>query len=511
MTAQLARDPRRWWGLIALALSALVIGFDTTILNIALPTLAKDLGADTSQQQWIIDAFMVSFAAFMLPAGLLGDRFGRRALLMAGLALFLAGALVGMESGSPGPVIGARVLMGLGAALIMPLAMAMLPVMFSDNERSKAVGLLGTAMALGVPLGPMVGGWLLDHFWWGSVFLINVPLVGAGLVACLLLLPESSDPATPRVDPVSTALSAGGLVALVYAIIEAPRDGWSDPLVVGLLAASVVLIAGLTLRSRQLDRPMLDLALLRQRAFLWNTIALTLGSLVFMGLLFVLPQYLQSVLGNDSFGTGLRLTPMMVGLLFAGGLSHRIVPRFGARPVITAGMLVLAAAAVLGSRTSPEDGYGATVLWLTIAGFGFGFAMLPAMDAAIATLPEGRSGTGSGLIQTLRQVGGALGVALLGSMLSSTYTHDLDTRALPEAAAGVARESVVAAHLVAGEIGDPGLAAAANSAYISGMNVVLVVCGVGAMVAAALTATLLPSHRGGTVATGLTHERKSAV
>ncbi|MEU9151013.1 MFS transporter [Streptomyces sp. NPDC048417] len=486
------QNPRRWWALGALVASMLVLGFDTTILNVALPTMAGELGATTSQQQWMADAYVVVFASLMLPAGLLGDRFGRRRMLVTGLVIFLAGSLVGSLADDVNWVIAARTVMGVGAALVMPLAMSVLPSLFGPKERTRAVGIVSAASALGLPLGPIIGGFLLNHFWWGSVFLINVPMAAIGIAACVFLLPETSDPASPRVDVRSTALTVTGLGALIYAIIEAPDRGWGDPLVVALLAASVVLITGLVLRERRVERPMLDMTLLAHRGFLLNTLAATLVMFVLSGLLFVLPPYLQAVLGNDAFGTGLRLLPMMGGLLVAARGAEAMVTRFGSRAVIATGLVVLAFAAILGSRTSVDSGYGYTALWLSIAGLGFGFSVVPSMDGALAALPTDRAGSGSGLLMTTRQVGGAIGIALLGSLLASTFRDRLDVTGLPAPLGHTAGESVVAAHLVAQKAGSAPLAASANAAYVHGMGLVLLVCGVAALVTALLAAAFLP-------------------
>ncbi|MFJ9855358.1 MFS transporter [Streptomyces sp. NPDC101150] len=490
-------DPRRWWALGALVAAMLVLGFDSTILNVALPTMAAQLDAGTGLQQWIADAYTVVFAALMLPAGLLGDRFGRRRMLICGLGIFLAGSLLGTLVDSVQLVIAARAVMGIGAALIMPLAMSVLPSLFGPDERSTAVGAISAASALGLPLGPLVGGWLLDHFWWGSVFFVNVPLALIGVAACVFLLPETSDPSSPKVDALSVGLTGTGLGALVFGIIEGPARGWSDPLVMTALAASAALITGLVLRGRGWARPMLDLGLLRHRGFLWNTVAAALGTLVLSGLMFILPPYLQAVLGHDAFGTGLRMLPMMAGLMIAAKGSGALATRIGPRPVVTGGLIVLACAAFLGSTTDVHDGYGATALWLSIAGVGFGFAMVPAMDAALGALPRDRAGSGSGLLMTVRQFGGALGVALLGSLLAGAYGDRIDTGGLPARAADAAGDSVVAAHLVADRIGAPQLAALADRAYLHGMGLVLLVCGIAALVAAMLTATFLPNPRAG--------------
>ncbi|MFE1292096.1 DHA2 family efflux MFS transporter permease subunit [Streptomyces sp. NPDC058751] len=486
------RDPRRWWALGALVASMLVLGFDMTILNVALPTMARDLGATTGEQQWMADAYVVVFAALMLPAGLLGDRFGRRRMLIAGLGVFFAGSLAGSLTDDVTWVIAARALMGVGGALVTPLALSVLPSLFAPDERTKAVGIVSAGSTLGLPLGPIVGGWLLDHFWWGSVFLINLPMAALGILACVLLLPETRDPASPRVDALSTALTASGLGLLIYAIIEAPTRGWGDPLVLATAAASVVLIAGLVLRERRMTRPMLDMGLLAHRGFLFNTLAATLVMFVLSGLMFVLPPYLQAVLGNDALGTGVRLLPLMGGLMVAARAAQPVVDRFGARAVVSTGLVVLAFAAFLGSRTTADSGYGFTALWLSVAGAGFGLAVVPAMSGALATLPSDRAGSGSGLLMTLRQVGGAIGIALLGSLLAGAFRDRLDVTGLPAAAADTAGDSVVAAHLIAEQAGSAHLAASANGAYVHGMTLALLVCGIAALVSALLAAVLLP-------------------
>ncbi|WP_405507250.1 DHA2 family efflux MFS transporter permease subunit [Streptomyces purpurascens] len=495
VTNGVRQDPRRWWALGALVASMLTLGFDMTILNVALPTMAADLGATTGEQQWMADAYVVVFAALMLPAGLLGDRFGRRLMLVTGLGIFLAGSVAGTLAGDVTWVVAARAVMGVGGALVMPLALSVLPSLFGPDERGKAIGVMSAASALGMPLGPILGGWLLDHFWWGSVFLVNVPMVGIGITACLFLLPETSDPASPKVDTISKALTAAGLGALVYAIIEAPTRGWGDPLVAGFLTGSAVLLTALVLRERRAARPMLDMELLGHRGFLVNTLTATLVTFVLAGLLFLLPPYLQAVLGHDALGTGLRLLPMMGGLVVAARAAQPVAARLGPPAVVSGGLVVLAFAAFLGSRTAADSGYGFTALWLTITGIGFGFAVVPAMDGAMAALPADRAGSGSGLLMTLRQVGSAIGIALLGSLLAGVYRDRLDVTGLPARAADTAGESVVAAHLVAERTSTPGLAASADSAYVHGMGVVLLVCGVASLVAALFAGAFLPGAR----------------
>ncbi|MFC4499859.1 MULTISPECIES: MFS transporter [Streptomyces] len=491
-TVTVTPNPRRWWALGALVASMLTLGFDMTILNVALPTMAAELGATTGQQQWMADAYVVVFAALMLPAGLLGDRFGRRRILIVGLGIFLVGSLAGALAGNVEWVVAARAFMGVGGALVTPLALSVLPSLFGSEERTKAVGVISAASALGLPLGPIIGGWLLDHFWWGSVFLVNVPMAAIGIAACVFLLPETSDPASPKVDALSTALTATGLGALIYAIIEAPGRGWGDPLVLAMSGAAAVLITGLVLRERRVARPMLDMELLSHRGFLFSTLAATLVMFVLSGLMFVLPPYLQAVLGHDALGTGLRLLPMMGGLMVSARAAQPVVARFGPRAVVSAGLVVLAFSALLGSRTTVDSGYGFTALWLCVTGLGFGLAVVPAMDGALAALPRDRAGSGSGLLMTMRQVGAAIGIALLGSLLAGVFRDRLDVTGLPAPAADTAGDSVVAAHLIAERTGSAHLAASADSAYVHGMGVILLVCGVAALVTALLAAAFLP-------------------
>jgi EmrB/QacA subfamily drug resistance transporter len=486
---------RRWLALVALGISVLVLGFDLTILNVALPTMAADIGATTGDLQWIVDSYIVVFAAGMLPAGLIGDRFGRRRMLVAGLVIFLAGSVVGALASTPGPVIAARTIMGFGAALIMPLALAVLPSLFKGEERTKAVGGLTAAMAVGMPFGPLLGGWLLDNFWWGSIFVLNIPLVAVGIVACLLLIPETRDPSAPFVSPLSVVLSVVGLGALVYGVIEAPSEGWTDPVIVAAMVGGALMLVALVMRERRAARPVLDLELLANPVFRWNTAVAVLASFVMLGLIFVLPQYLQSVQGNDAFGTGLRMMPLMVGMLFVARAAPLLIARFGSRPVVVAGLVIFAFALLLGSRAEADSGYGYTALWVTITGFGLGFAFVPTMDAALGALPENREGSGTGLLTTLRQVGAAIGVALLGSLLNWAFTDRLDTDGLPESAAAAARESVVAAHAVAARLDLPQLAASADAAFVHGMGLVLLICSIASLATAVLSAIVLPNER----------------
>ncbi|WP_262401924.1 MFS transporter [Actinomadura sp. CNU-125] len=440
------------------------------------------------------------FAALLLPAGLLGDRFGRKWLLVAGLAIFGLASLAGAFADGTGGVIAARAFMGLGAAIAMPLSMSMIPAIFPPEERTRAVAIWSASTALGLPLGPLLGGWLLENFWWGSIFLINVPVVVVGGLAIALLLPETRDPAAPRVDGVGALLSMGGLVALVFGVIEAPVHGWGAPPVVGAFVLAAVLITGFAYWEGRVRDPMIDLRLLRDARFGWALVAAVAANVVMGGALFVLPQFLEAVQGNDAFGTGLRLVPLLLGLMAGGLATDRVAPRTGHKPLIVAGLGVLAAGLGWGALTGAGTGYAAVWPWLTVTGLGLGLALIPAMDALLSALPPDQAGRGSGLVQTLRQTGATLGVAGLGSLLSAVYRDEVRADGLPPEAADAARDSVGGGAVAAADrLGDPALLASARDAYASGMDVVLLACAAGALGTAVLLWRFLP---GGTAAPG---------
>ncbi len=490
-------NSRRWWALAALAICLLTLGLDGTILNVALPTLATEIGASTSALQWIVDAYILVFAGLLLPFGAIGDRLGRRRVLLVGLAVFGISSSVAAWTTGTGGLIGARALMGVGSAIMTPMAMAILPVIFPPAERGRAISMMAAAMGVGVPLGPIVGGWLLDHFWWGSVFLVNVPVAVLGMVAALAFIPESRNAHAKPADLVGGALSTIGLVALVYGVIEVPRRGWGATEVATAISAGVLLLVAFVIWEQRCAYPMIDLGLFRQPRFLWGTVAATIGTFALFGLLFTLPQYLQSVQGHDAFGTGLRLLPLMGGLILGAGGADRIVARIGTKIPVSAGLAVIAAGLVLGATAKPDNGYGITAAWLAIVGAGVGLALAPSMEAVLGELPTDESGAGTALTMTLRQVGGALGIALLGSVLADAYTQRLDVDGLPGPLAQAAQDSVGGAMALAARLHTPGLAANAADAYRHGMSLVLLVCASIAVIGAVLVAVALParSHR----------------
>ncbi|GGD10513.1 DHA2 family efflux MFS transporter permease subunit [Nocardioides daphniae] len=487
-------DPRRWWALAALGLAVLTLGFDITIMNVALPTIATELEVGTDGLQWMVNAYVLVIAGLMLTCGALGDRYGRRRLLLIGLGLFGISSAIAAWADSAALVIAARGVMGVDAAILMPVAFAVLAALFGPSERGKAVSVLVMGLGVGIPLGPIIGGYLLEHFWWGSIFLINLPIALVGAIAIAVLLPESRDPSPRRPDIGGAVLSTVGLTSLVYGVIEAPTRGWSDPVTVGAITAGLLVLAGFAAWELRVREPMIDLHLFARPQFLWASVAGVLVTFGMLGLLFVVPQYLQFVAGHDPLATGIRLLPLIGGLVVGAPTGERLAARVGYRVPVSAGLAVLAAGVGVGAATDVASGYGFVAAWLAIAGLGIGMALAPAMDAVLDALPTEQAGSGTAITMTLRQTGGALGVALLGSLLAEGYTGRVDTAGLPAAAAAAARESIAGALTAAARIGEPSLAVSANAAYLHGMSLVLIATAVTAGVSALLTGWLLPGE-----------------
>jgi MFS transporter, DHA2 family, multidrug resistance protein len=499
---------RRWWALVAIAASVLVVGLDLTVLNLALPSMSVDLHASTGDLQWIVDAYSLVLAALILPAGLLGDRYGRKRLLVIALVLFGAASLACAYSASVGELIAARAVLGIGAAAIFPLALSVLPVLFDGPDRQRAVAAIGGASMLSFPIGPIVGGYLLDHFWWGSVFLINVPVVVIALIAVTVLLPESRSAARPSIDVAGLLVSSAGLVALTYGFIKAGQDGWGDVTAVALIAAGVVALALLPLVERRVARrgghPLADLRLFRSADFRWGTILATLMSFAMFGMFFALPQYFQDVRGANALGSGIRLLPLVGGMLvgMVGGtrltsprrprdseLAAR--PAAGPRTIVTAGYLLMAVAMGLGAFTTLGSSTGYTVAWVAVAGLGLGLVMPAAMGIALGALSAERSGAGSALLTAMRQVGSTIGVAVLGTVISTSYGSRVASAAaaLPGQAAAAVRSSVGSGVAVAGQLGSSSLLDTVRSAFVHGMDLMLWTCG-GIAVGCALLAVI---------------------
>jgi MFS transporter, DHA2 family, multidrug resistance protein len=464
--------PSRWWALAATAATVLVVGLDTTILNVALPDIAVALNASSGQLQWFADSYLLVLGALLLPAGLLGDRYGRRRFTLGGLAVFGVGSLWCAFASSTGSLIAARTLLGVGAAVLIPLAMSAVVVLFEPEARPKAIVILGAATMLGLPLGPIVAGVLLQHFWWGSVFLVNLPVVVLAFAAVAVFLPESrACGRQQRLDAPGILLSSAGLVAGTYGVIEGPERGWLDPLVLAALCAGLLLLAAFIAWERRDHglEPVVDRSIWRIPAFRWGSVTAATASLAFFGVMFVLPQYLRGVQGNDALGTGLRSVPMIFGLLVGLRLSMALLPRLGARTVGVAGFCLGGLGFVLGARSQPDSPYTLTAAWTAIVGAGVGGALFCGQNAALGSLPRERAAAGSALIQTLRQVGSVAGIALLGALLNGVYRSALSTDGLPRDVEAAVRQNVASGVAVAERLGSPSLLQAVQAGFLTGL------------------------------------------
>src|SRR5690242_17589120 len=488
----------RWWMLGVTCLSVVAVALDLTILKIALPSISTALRASTRDLQWIVDAYSLAFAAVMLPAGLAGDRFGRRRLLLAGLAVFLGASVWCALSVSAEELIAARAVMGLGAGIVFPLSLAVVSAAFSDAERPKAIGILTAAVAAGLPLGPVLGGALLQHFSWHSVFWINVPAACLALAAGAVLVPESGNPAAPPLDVPGVLLSAGAVTCLVWGVIDGPEHGWTAPSVWALLTGSAVLLAAFLGREHRAAYPLIDRKLFADQRFTWGTAATVAVSVALFGIMFVVPQYLQSVAGNDPISAGLRLLPMVGGLLVAGGAASPAARAAGTRFTVAAGLALLTAGLAVLSQVHLATGYAVVAAGLALCGLGTGTSIAAAMDAVMAAAGGDEAGTGAALNSTLRQVGGAIAVAVLGSVLSASYTRALQPAldTLPTAVAATARASITQAAQLARHLpaGGSTLRAAAGSAYLRGMSIVMLICAAVTVLGALASLRYLPGR-----------------
>jgi MFS transporter, DHA2 family, multidrug resistance protein len=488
---------RRWWALGALVMGGVAVGLDATVLSVALPTLARKLHASESDLQWFSSGYLLVLAAAMLPCGLLGDRYGRKKVLLGSFVLFAVGSAACAASPSSSAFIAARVLLGLAGAGVTVMGFATLPVLFEERERPRAVGIMAAATFVSLPLGPIFGGWLLTHYWWGWVFLINVPVSLAGVAAIFVLVPESCAHERPGLDPGGVALSVLGLLALIYGLIQAGQHGWSNEGAVLEMACGAAVLVGFFFWERRLSRtpgrqPLLDLALFGLPSYTWGVILAAVAIFAMFGVLFTMPQYFQGVLGTSPMGSGLRLLPLIGGLLVGAVPADRIVQMVGAKVAVAVGFAILAAGLLIGARTSVGSSGLFNAAWTALVGLGMGLALATSMSAALSELSAERSGVGAAALQAINKLGGPLGIAILGSVLSSAYLARLVTAGLPAAAATAARQSVFGAVAVADQIQSPALLDSAHTAFVHGMDLALVVSGAVALAGIALTVVFLP-------------------
>jgi EmrB/QacA subfamily drug resistance transporter len=483
---------RRWKTLAVLALSLLIIGLDNTVLNVALPTLQTHFGASGSTLQWIVDAYLLSFAGVLLTMGTLGDRFGRKRALQTGLGLFGAASVLAACAQSADQLIALRAAMGIGGAMIMPATLSVIMDIFPREERGKAIGIWSAIAGVGIGLGPFVGGLLLEWFSWSSVFWLNVPIVGIAVVAGLVLVPESRDPKPGAFDLPGAGLSIAMLTTLVYAIIEATPRGWTDPVVLACFAASAVLAVAFVVWERRVASPMLPLRFFADPRFSVASLSIGLVFFAMMGSVFAFTQYLQFAHGFSALEAGAAMLPLALGLVIGAGASNHLVGSIGRARVIAGGLLGVAA--VLSTSLVWTPDMAPALLGFVTFGLALsmGAVMAPATDSVMGAVPEAKAGVGSAMSDVTRQVGGALGVAVIGSIIGSAYAADMI------GAPGAADESVGAAHVIAQQVGGSGgqhLADTAGRAFTDALGIGLTAAAAVAFAGALLVLLRLPSDR----------------
>ncbi|WP_405068385.1 MFS transporter [Kribbella sp. NBC_01510] len=476
--------PRRWWILLILCLSLMVLVVDNTVLNLAIPSLMRDLDATPADIQWVIDAYILAFAGLLLTAGSLSDRFGRRKMLLLGLVIFGAASLLATLAQNPGQLIACRGLMGVGGALLMPSTLSLLFTVFPPQEQRQAMAGWSMVAMVGVVAGPTVGGVLLNHFWWGSIFWLNVPIAVLAIIGTLALIPESKGPARD-VDPAGAVLSIIGMAAVVWAIISIPADGFGSAKVLGGLAVGVAALTGFALWETRNEHPMVPLALFRDRNFSGTSFSIVLLSFTAGGLLLALTQYLQFVLGYTPLKAGLALIPYAVAATVFNALGATLGKKMADRTLIVVGLVIIAGSFGILTQVSDSTGYGLLIIGLMVMGVGGGLAGPAAYTLLMQAVPPDHRGVGSAMNDTVQQTGAALSVAVLGSVLAAAYSSSL-----PDSVPEPARTSI-ADTLALG----PDFVAAARTAFTDAMSISMTVGLIGALAGALVALVVLPRRQ----------------
>ena len=488
----------RWLILAVLSLSLVIIGIDNTILNIAIPTLQRTFEASASELQWMVDSYILVFAGLLLVMGAVGDRFGRAKALAVGLAIFGAASAFAGYSDSPSALIAARAVMGIGGALMMPATLSIIVDVFPADERAKAIAIWAAVAGLGIGIGPLLGGVLLENFWWGSVFLVNIPVVITALVLGRIYVPDSKDPATRRIDLVGAGLSMATVTAIVYAIIEAPSLGWTSTRVLSLLGVGVAAGAIFGWWENRVDDPLFDLKFFQNRRFSGGVLAITVAFFALFGFIFLFTQYMQFVKQYTPFEAGVRIAPIALGMAFGATRSHIAVTKFGTTKVVTTALLALAAVIVSAAFWTATTSYGYLIIGIIGLSASIGFVMAPATEAVMGAVPVAKAGIGSATNDVTRQMGGALGIAIIGSAANARFASGMAdaVAGLPAGIADAASNSVGAAMTIAGQLPDAGglaLASAASDAFLDGISAAVVLTAGILVVGAAVVAKLLPA------------------
>ncbi len=495
----------RWLGLLFICISLLVISLDNTVLNTAIPSISRDLEASTSEIQWIIDAYSLSFAALLLTMGALGDRYGRKPALQIGLFLFGIGSLAAALSNSTEMLIGSRAFLGIAAAIIMPATLSIISATFPPKERSQAIALWAAVFGLGVGLGPTIGGWLLEHYSWHSVFYINLPVIALALIGGQLMIANSKDESAPKIDIPGVVLSIPGLFALVYGIIEAGQKSWTDSTVLISFGVAGVLLGIFAIWESRYEHAMLPLYFFKNMSFTGANTALALVIFSLFGSLFFMSQYMQTVLGFTALEAGIRLIPLSFALAIAAAMSARIATKLGTKYTVALGILIGAGGMFYMSQMLDVDtSYGTILIGQLILASGLGIAMSPATNSVMGSVPVSKAGIGSAMNDTTRELGGALGVAIFGTLMNGVYLNGVEKlkAVLPSQVFGpsydVVSSSIQGAHGVASNPQMPSdlsstIINTANRAFVDGMTESMLI-GSGILVLTSLLVViLLPS------------------
>lgn len=501
-----ARDSRRWLVLVALSGALALISLDNTIVNVALPSLQEDLSASTAELQWVVDAYSVLFAGTLLLAGSLGDRFGRRRALVLGLVVFGLGSLAAGFAGDAGQLIFWRAVMGIGGAFIMPSTLSILAQVFTDpRERAQAIGIWAAVAGAAVALGPIIGGLLLEHTTWHAIFWVNPPLVVVVLVATFRVIPESKDPSRPRLDLIGAALSAVGLIAFVVTVIELP-DAGIEGLTIGSAIVAVVFLGAFVLWERRAPRPLLPMELFGERLFTISVVAVALVYGALMGVMFFLPQFLQLVQGNSPLQSGIAVLPGAGGLLVASLVSPRIAERIGTRVTVVIGLSMVTVGLAAAAFLTADSAYWQIGGSLGLMGLGLGMVLPQATNGILASVPRERAGMGSAVNDGMSELGGSLGVAVLGSLLALGYRNSIESaitaagdaiREIPSGVVDAVRESLAAGNLAVARLPadeSTPIRRVAGEAFVSGMTTALMVAAAIVALGAVLAWWLFPAR-----------------
>ena len=491
--------------LAALCLCAFAVNVDVTLVNVTLPRLVTDLGADTSDLQWVVDAYTLTFAALVLAAGSLGDRFGRREALLAGLVVYGVGNGLAALTSSSEALIATRALMGVGAAIIFPTTLSIITNVFTERTaRARAIGLWGASTGLAIALGPIVGGALLEAFSWPATFVAKVPVALFAIALVVWVVPTSKDPAAPRLDWPGLLLSTLTVGVVVFAIIEAPAAGWASARSLGLFAVGLVALTAFVAWERRVAAPMLDVRLFRDGRFSGASLSVTLAFFALAGFIFLITQYFQFLRGYGPLETGLRLLPVATSVAVSSVVGTQLAVRHGTKLVVSGGLGALAVAYAWVSSASVETPYLEIVGQMLVLGTGMGLTSAPATESIMGAVSEAKAGVGSAVNDTTRELGGTLGVAVIGSVFASLYAAALSgpsTRGLPSAAVAEARDSIGGAlgavrQLAEGGAAGPSerLAEAASGGFFDGLQAGCLVASGVCLAGALLCLVVLPAQ-----------------